>query len=371
MKVKILCEAQKRSSLFKHNLNHMVNNSYTKLLEHDDLSFNFFNYLSIDESWDFEGDQSYIFPVFHDPFVDYIDDIIKFVQEHSNLFGTGRLKLVFIDPFEGNEFVTESISYFMSKFYNGIPCYFINCNYKLKNEKHPFKFVYNDSWVSHIRPYKDIIEYKPERIYINLTRRPRYHRCMLMQKLIENNKVHIGYNTWGDGKTIDESYLYEYPHNQILSQQFDTLDCVDINGENPTDRIPIEHCIKSFFFLVTETHYTSNILFFSEKIYKPIAIGMPFMCLGNPGSLELLRERGFLTFGEWFNENYDNDMPLENRINVILGNIHNINEMSNGKKIGIREEMREYLIHNQKLLDFYASKNHMLEKLKLIAARQL
>ena len=53
------------------------------------------------------------------------------------------------------------------------------------------------------------------------------------------------------------------------------------------------------FYLTTETHVDNNVLFISEKTYKPISIGMPFMSLGNPGTLEYLRSKGFITFSDW------------------------------------------------------------------------
>jgi hypothetical protein len=43
----------------------------------------------------------------------------------------------------------------------------------------------------------------------------------------------------------------------------------------------------------------------TEKTFKPIALGMPFVIVGTRGSLEYLRSYGFRTFGDIWDESYD------------------------------------------------------------------
>jgi hypothetical protein len=176
----------------------------------------------------------------------------------------------------------------------------------------------------------------------------------------------MGYNTWGNTMGIHNEFDRQFPNHTLLNQKYDVLDVKDIDGENPTGMIPIEHCIKSFLFLVTETHTEPELMFFSEKIYKPISIGMPFICLGNPGSLKMLRDQGFITFHDWINESYDIDMPLERRIDVICNEILKFNGLSDARKKEIRYDMHEYTVHNQNLLKLLVKKNNLMEKLKLI-----
>ena len=63
--------------------------------------------------------------------------------------------------------------------------------------------------------------------------------------------------------------------------------------------------------LVTETFYHSifnkvSHLFFSEKIWKPIACRQIFILLGPQKGLKHLRKAGFKTFGDYIDESYDN-----------------------------------------------------------------
>jgi len=62
---------------------------------------------------------------------------------------------------------------------------------------------------------------------------------------------------------------------------------------------------ESLLYLVTETVATGRRHHLTEKSFKPIALGMPFVILGTQGSLEYLRSYGFRTFGDIWDESYD------------------------------------------------------------------
>jgi hypothetical protein len=85
-----------------------------------------------------------------------------------------------------------------------------------------------------------------------------------------------------------------------------------INFANETDH-PMHSCWLSLFdesaesllYLVTETVATGRRHHLTEKTFKPIALGMPFVIVGTHGSLEYLRSYGFRTFGDIWDESYD------------------------------------------------------------------
>jgi hypothetical protein len=61
--------------------------------------------------------------------------------------------------------------------------------------------------------------------------------------------------------------------------------------------------------IVTESDFragaSSSDIRVTEKVYKSIAIGHPFILVAKAGSLQHLRELGFLTFTPFVNEDYD------------------------------------------------------------------
>jgi hypothetical protein len=365
MKFKVLAPFQTINRFYQDNLamnwkleeDHLVSNKN---------NFHYFKYLEIDTSWEFEYGKQYIFPIYYEAEATLMDDAINFVREHQELFYNHTLIPVFLDPLEGNDYIAPDIDYFSNTFHNSFPVYFISGDYRLKYRKNLFRFVYNDQWIQHVEPLNTPIDYTPEKTFINLNRVARFHRCLLMQSLIDSNLKDKGYNTWADTYGAYDEFTVSFPNNTIKQQTYDILDVQDISQANPTLMTPVDFCKKTMIYLTTETHVDNNVLFVSEKTYKPISIGMPFMTLGNPGTLEYLREKGFITFSQWVDEKYDLNYPLEKRIRIIISNLAKLDNMSEKKKIKVRKEMQEICQHNLDLYKLLQKKNSLIENLKLI-----
>jgi hypothetical protein len=96
------------------------------------------------------------------------------------------------------------------------------------------------------------------------------------------------------------------------------------NFEGETDH-PMHSCWLSLFdqsaesllYLVTETVATGRRHHLTEKTFKPIALGMPFIIVGTQGSLKYLRSYGFRTFGDLWDESYDDEPDDAKRIEKI------------------------------------------------------
>lgn len=62
---------------------------------------------------------------------------------------------------------------------------------------------------------------------------------------------------------------------------------------------------KSFLSIVVESYCGANSPFFTEKIWKPIAMKQPFILMNSKFSLKFLQELGFKTFDGIIDETYD------------------------------------------------------------------
>jgi hypothetical protein len=97
-----------------------------------------------------------------------------------------------------------------------------------------------------------------------------------------------------------------------------------LNFKDETDH-PMHSCWLSLFdqsaesllYLVTETVATGRKHHLTEKTFKPIALGMPFIIVGTQGSLRYLRSYGFKTFGDLWDESYDDEPDDSKRIEKI------------------------------------------------------
>jgi len=72
------------------------------------------------------------------------------------------------------------------------------------------------------------------------------------------------------------------------------------------------------YSLVSETNDTNNEVFMTEKIWKPIIAQQVFIVHGNYLYLQKLREIGFKTFSNHFDESYDLERNKDKRIDNIV-----------------------------------------------------
>lgn len=75
---------------------------------------------------------------------------------------------------------------------------------------------------------------------------------------------------------------------------------------------------ESKYSLISESNDTDNEIFMTEKIWKPILAQQVFVVHGNYLYLQKLREMGFKTFGQYFDEAYDLERDPNRRIESIV-----------------------------------------------------
>jgi hypothetical protein len=109
----------------------------------------------------------------------------------------------------------------------------------------------------------------------------------------------------------------------------------------------IEHYSSTFFSVISETSLVN--CFITEKIYKPIANLHPFILIGPPGILTLLRSKGYQTFPEMFNESYDSELDPVKRINLVLDEIEKFVNLSAKEKREKFKSIKDKLEFNKSL----------------------
>lgn len=87
---------------------------------------------------------------------------------------------------------------------------------------------------------------------------------------------------------------------------------------------------ESYINVVTETQFLDphdELLFLSEKVYKPMANYQPFIVLGCRHTLKILREQGYATFAPFIDESYDNEPDDYVRMKMVLAEIERISAL--------------------------------------------
>jgi hypothetical protein len=105
-------------------------------------------------------------------------------------------------------------------------------------------------------------------------------------------------------------------------------------------------CAESLVYHVTETVYTGCRLQLTEKSFKPIALGMPFILSATTGSLAYLRSYGFRTFGEFWDETYDLELDDKQRFIKIMAVIESIAEWTEEQRIEFTVKVKDIVDYN-------------------------
>ena len=104
---------------------------------------------------------------------------------------------------------------------------------------------------------------------------------------------------------------------------------------------------NSFMSVLTESSAVGPGCYISEVIFKAIVFMHPFMIIGQPRTLEVLREWGFDTFDEVFDNSYDLEDDMFKRIEMVLQQMEIINQLSPEELKEKTLELKDRLVYNK------------------------
>jgi len=183
----------------------------------------------------------------------------------------------------------------------------------------------------------------------------RQHRLEMLYHIFKNN---MGHNHISCPAVCPAENISVQDAIQPLKSKYPDIESVfatqslPINFEGETNH-PMHSCWLSLFdesaesllYLVTETVATGRRHHLTEKTFKPIALGMPFVIVGTKGSLEYLRSYGFRTFEGIWDESYDQaDDGV--RVERIASLLRSLDELSAAAKQELFEAAQEVIEHN-------------------------
>ena len=102
----------------------------------------------------------------------------------------------------------------------------------------------------------------------------------------------------------------------------------------------------SLVYVPTETVYFGRRTHLTEKTFKAIALEMPFVLVAPAGSLSYLREYGFKTFADVFDEGYDTETDDIRRIEKVTQLLNNLNNLSVAERQQIHQACLPIVEHN-------------------------
>ena len=102
----------------------------------------------------------------------------------------------------------------------------------------------------------------------------------------------------------------------------------------------------SLIYVPTETVYFGRRTHITEKTFKAIALEMPFVLIAPAHSLEYMREYGFQTFGNVFDESYDQETDDVQRIERAIKLLKDIDSLTEKERQQIHRACLPAVQHN-------------------------
>lgn len=316
--------------------------------------FDFFKNL-MNISFDENFDQQYFFPVFLPSDTKHkklqANEVLNFVNTNKELFKTKRLILLMVDVYEAMDAAcADVIDELAIELKDTCPVYLIDGDRKKFSRN--YIHYYAMHWVHHTlndNEYNIVDLDWNYKTFIFMNKMARCHRVQMISELLKNGLRKHGYISFTKETSCCTTWPGQYP--AVMKEKFDILDFKNVLEKNPTQYVPFSYCKKSFLFLNSETYTGDDKMFLTEKTFKPMRVGMPFITIANVGTLEYLKELGFRTFGNWIDESYDTEVNLDKRIAIIIKELKRFSMMGHDKIFEMRGEMKPILEHNKRLVE--------------------
>jgi hypothetical protein len=181
----------------------------------------------------------------------------------------------------------------------------------------------------------------PDKKFLCLNRRMFYHKYKIIEELFNRELLNETRFTWVDNKIpsnmLNKKLITEF---NIDTDNFKSIQLEDdvMYGSELSRHDEYLYTInpnwyyKSRVNIITETTLSQSEIHITEKTWKAIYLGVPFVIYASTHHLKTLRDMGFKTFNSVVNEDYDETMG-KSKINQIintaleLSNIYNTSEV--------------------------------------------
>jgi hypothetical protein len=221
----------------------------------------------------------------------------------------------------------------------------------------------------HMKPQVPLYDTEkiPEKLFLSWNRRFRPHRTAMGFGLDKLGLVDRSYMSMGLHDPENSNIHITHAYHEHLLTHFDItpedknnfvnkLPLV-LDGENDVNQMcqDFNDASRPFYqnslvSLVSETNFSSNEVTLTEKSFKPFKEKHPFITVGVNGTLQALRDMGFITFGAFWDETYDNIVNPTERMTAILRICQQISTWNNDQIIDFRRRVKPILDHNYEIL---------------------
>ena len=171
-----------------------------------------------------------------------------------------------------------------------------------------------------------------------------------------------------------EKYLSDKNVESLRSKVPFNIDKTDEHNQGPAGQgkgffdadLPFQpiHYKNSFISVVMAAFpFEENTCHLHSSTFNPMYCGQPIVQFGPYQSLREMRERGFKTFGKWWDESYDDEHDSWKRLNMIMNLVLELSKLSNKEMLEMYIDMKEVLQHNSDLISAYNINTELYDRI--------
>ena len=382
------------------NTHYRLTTEIRKCVNEDELYLVVLESLNVNNLYEYYGSDKFELDNFFSP------QLIKLIKDNKNF------KLIFMDYREGayyhnpsflnklNNFLDKHNIHHKNKIIISTNNNFIYNNVNLKDYKNRISVYCNNNYlltagkfISELRVANNSIvenEYEysiqqtlntktKDKYFLMYNRNSdRIHRSYFLNKLYKENLIDKGYISFFENSHFENFVNTSNSYPPLNINYADILDIRNnyknyyplVIDDGDGEKVAGFHNFlsrkdeyeKSYFTIVSETNAESNYCFITEKTTKPIMNLHPFIILGNPKTLSVLKSYGFHTFDKWWDESYDDEFDFKKRSQMVLDIVKELCNKSQDDMNSMISEMESILVYNKKVLHkLYTSKQYQKE----------
>jgi hypothetical protein len=220
----------------------------------------------------------------------------------------------------------------------------------------------------------------PDKKFLCLNRRMYHHKYQIIEELFNRELLNDTRFSWVDNKNT-KNFLNKklVSHLEIDVDNFKSIQLEDdvMYGSELSTHEEYLYTInpnwyyKSKVNIITETFFNETEIHITEKTWKAIYLGVPFVISASKGHLKTLRDMGFKTFNSVINEDYDG-MYGKDKIKQIIDSAIELSNIYDSKEVleicKFNQQLYFNLEHRRQIckevfLDkFYDIKNSIIPK---------
>ena len=205
---------------------------------------------------------------------------------------------------------------------------------------------------------------------------PRYHRRDFMYKMRDLSLLDQFNASLNDPDLplqydVDDHNIHLKSHENVRIKPASGHIPMLVKDINHWNTLNPKHSTENLINIVTETPFQNkDLLFLTEKAFKPFALKMPFIMLGNGGTMKYLKSIGYKTFDHMWSEAYDAIFDKAQRMEAVCNIVKKLAGMSNTQLKNLVEQNYDVLAHNYKNLHMRRPEQVVFDAVESVISHQ-